>query len=102
MKNLMDRLRNNPPKELAGYRVIQFRDYEKDTILDIDTGKVTPTGLPISNVLYFRTEPGDNIIIRPSGTEPKIKTYILVNGKDQDEVKAKIDAYSKVTETWTE
>lgn len=102
MKALMDRLRNDPPKELAGHRVIERRDYLADTILDVDTGKVTSTGLPTSNVLYYRTDAGDNIIIRPSGTEPKIKTYILVHGKDQQEVNDKIAAYSKVTETWTE
>lgn len=102
MKALMDRLRNNPPKELAGHRVIERRDYLNDTVLDVDTGKITSTGLPTSNVLYYRTDAGDSIIIRPSGTEPKIKTYILVHGKDQQEVNNKIAAYSKVTETWTE
>lgn len=102
MKKLMDKLRNDPPAELAGYKVIERRDYLRDTVLDVATGKVTSTGLPTSNVLYFATEAGDKIVIRPSGTEPKIKTYILCRGKDADEVKEKIKAYSKVTETWTE
>ena len=102
MKALMDRLRNNPPADLAGYRVIERRDYLLDTVLDVDTGKVTSTGLPTSNVLYFKTEANDVIIIRPSGTEPKIKIYILTNGKDMDEVNAKIAAYDKITDTWVE
>ena len=102
MKKLMDKLRNDPPAELAGYKVIERRDYLKDTVLDIATGKVTSTGLPTSNVLYFATEAGDKIVIRPSGTEPKIKTYILCSGKDAAEADEKVKAYSKITETWTE
>ena len=98
----MDRLRSNPPADLAGYRVIERRDYLLDTVLDVDTGKVTSTGLPTSNVLYYKTEANDVIIIRPSGTEPKIKIYILTNGKDMDEVNAKIAAYDKITDTWVE
>ncbi len=102
MQALMDRLRKNPPSELAGYRIIERRDYQTDTILDVDTGKVTSTGLPTSNVLYYKTEPGDTIVIRPSGTEPKIKIYMLANAESMDAVKAKIAAYAKVTDTWME
>lgn len=102
MKQLMDRLRNDPPTELAGYRIIERRDYLNDTVLDIETGKVTSTGLPSSNVLYFITKPGDVIVIRPSGTEPKIKIYILAHDETLAAVRAKIAAYSKVTDTWVE
>ncbi len=102
MGELMDKLRNDPPSELAGYKVIERRDYLRDTVLDIATGKVTSTGLPTSNVLYFATEAGDVIVIRPSGTEPKIKTYILCRGTSAAEIDEKIKAYSKVTESWTE
>ena len=102
MAKLMDKLRNDPPAELAGYKVIERRDYLRDTVLDVATGKVTSTGLPTSNVLYFVTEAKDVIVIRPSGTEPKIKTYILCRGKSAEEVAEKIKAYSKVTEQWTE
>ncbi len=102
MAVLMNELRENPPADLAGYRVIERRDYLKDTILDVDSGKVTSTGLPESNVLYFATEAGDKVIIRPSGTEPKIKTYILCCGKSREEVAAKIEAYDHVTDSWTE
>lgn len=102
MKTLMNDLRENPPTELAGYKVTERRDYLNDTVLDIATGKVTSTGLPTSNVLYFVTEAGDRIIMRPSGTEPKIKIYILANGKSLEDVKAKIAAYAKVTDTWVD
>ncbi|MGN1127355.1 MAG: phospho-sugar mutase [Candidatus Flemingiibacterium sp.] len=102
MAKLMDKLRNDPPAELAGFKVTERRDYLKDTVLDVATGKVTSTGLPTSNVLYFRTEADDVIVIRPSGTEPKIKTYILCHGSSRENVREKVAAYSKVTETWTE
>ncbi|MBQ8509741.1 MAG: phospho-sugar mutase [Clostridia bacterium] len=100
MKQLMDELRSDPPAELAGHRVVERRDYLKDEVLDVDTGKITSTGLPTSNVLYFRTDLDDVIVIRPSGTEPKIKIYILANGESMDAVNEKIAAYAKVTDTW--
>ena len=102
MKALMNRLRNDPPSELAGYKIVERRDYQSDTVLDVETGKVTSTGLPSSNVLYFVTEAGDTIVMRPSGTEPKIKIYILAHDKSLEAVRAKIAAYAKVTDTWVE
>ncbi len=102
MKKLMNDLRENPPKELAGRRVIEYRDYLNDTVLDVDTGKVTSTGLPSSNVLYYVTDCRDVIVIRPSGTEPKIKIYILAHDETLDAVKKKIDEYKKVTDTWVD
>ena len=102
MKKLMNDLRENPPKELAGRRVIEYRDYLKDTVLDVDTGKITSTGLPSSNVLYYVTECRDVIVIRPSGTEPKIKIYILAHDETLDAVKKKIEEYKKVTNTWVD
>ena len=101
MKALMNRLRNDPPEELAGYKVIERRDYLNDTVLDVKTGKVTSTGLPSSNVLYYVTEVGDVVVIRPSGTEPKIKIYILAHDADKASLDKKIAAYAKVTDTWT-
>ncbi len=102
MKSLMNRLRQNPPSELAGYKIIERRDYQNDTVLDVKTGKITSTGLPSSNVLYYVTEVGDTIVIRPSGTEPKIKIYILAHDKSLEAVREKIAAYAKVTDTWVE
>jgi len=102
MKKLMNDLRETPPTELAGRRVIERRDYLTDTVLDVDTGKITSTGLPSSNVLYYVTDCRDVIVIRPSGTEPKIKIYILAHDKDADTLNEKIEAYKKVTATWVD
>lgn len=102
MKALMDNLRNNPPAELAGYKVTERRDYLNDTVVDTETGKVTSTGLPSSNVLYFKTEADDIIVMRPSGTEPKIKIYILAHGSNRENVDEKISAYKKVAESWVD
>lgn len=100
MKALMNRLRNDPPSELAGHKVIERRDYLTDTVLNVETGKITSTGLPSSNVLYYVTDIGDTIVIRPSGTEPKIKIYILAHDDSLEAVHKKIAAYAKVTDTW--
>ncbi len=102
MKKLMNELRENPPMELAGRRIIERRDYLNDTVLDVDTGKITKTGLPSSNVLYYVTDCKDVIVIRPSGTEPKIKIYILAHDDDPASLKEKIKAYKKVTDTWVD
>ncbi len=102
MENLMNELRSNPPSELAGYKVVEHRDYLTDKVVNILTGEVTTTGLPKSNVLYFVTELDDTIVIRPSGTEPKIKIYILAKDKSLEAVKAKIAKYAKVTDTWVQ
>ncbi len=79
---LMDDLRNDPPKSIGGYKVTAFRDYQMDKIIDIKTGKESPTGLPQSNVLYFDMEDGAWVCVRPSGTEPKVKFYYGIKGKD--------------------
>ena len=81
MNAFMENLRNNPPKELGGIEVVSVRDYKSGVITDVKTGKTEPTGLPSSNVLYFVNANGDVVVVRPSGTEPKLKLYFLVNGK---------------------
>ncbi len=80
IKQMMENIRNNPPKVLGDYTVVAFRDYKADTVTEIATGKVTPTGLPKSNVLYFDLNNDGWVCARPSGTEPKIKFYIGVKG----------------------
>ena len=102
MKALMNRLRNDPPTELGGCKIVERRDYQNDTVLDVATGKITSTGLPSSNVLYYVTEAGDTVVIRPSGTEPKIKIYILAHDESLEAAREKIAAYTKVTDTWVE
>ena len=80
MKEIMKSLRENPPKELAGKKVLAVRDYLADTRTDCD-GHVTPAGLPKSDVLYFELVDDAWVCIRPSGTEPKIKLYVNTNAK---------------------
>ena len=84
MKEIMTGLRNNPPKEIAGLKVTAVRDYLKGTRMS--GGTEEPTGLPISDVLYFELEKGCWVCVRPSGTEPKIKLY--VNSNDSEQAKA--------------
>ena len=80
IQSIMDYLRNNTPAEIGGYKVVSARDYKLDTIKDMATGEVKPTGLPSSNVLYYDMEGGAWVCVRPSGTEPKIKFYYGVKG----------------------
>ena len=75
MKEIMSGLRSNPPKEIAGLKVTAVRDYLKGT--RTENGREEPTGLPVSDVLYFELEKGCWVCVRPSGTEPKIKLYVL-------------------------
>ena len=82
IQQVLSTLRSNPPKEFGGYQVVSVRDYQMDTIQDLKTGKIKPTGLPNSNVLYYDMEDGVWLCVRPSGTEPKIKFYYGVKGKD--------------------
>ena len=93
IKNMMEKLRNNPPKEFDGLKVLKFRDYEKDTVTDLATGKVTTTGLPKSNVLYFEIENDSWCCARPSGTEPKIKFYMGIKGNDLEDAKKKLESF---------
>ena len=88
IQSIMETLRNNTPTEVDGYKVTSARDYKLDTIKNMATGEVKPTGLPSSNVLYYDLEDGAWICVRPSGTEPKIKFYFGVKGtslKDAEE-----------------
>lgn len=81
IKAMMTRFREEPPKSLAGTKVLEVRDYQKSTILDMDSGKKSKLDFPSSNVLQFFLEDGSKISARPSGTEPKIKFYVSVKGK---------------------
>ncbi len=92
---IMDKLRKNPPKAFGDLKVLRFRDYEEDRVLDMETGAVTPTGLPKSNVLYFELPDNFWCCARPSGTEPKIKFYMGVKGSSLADAEAKVE---KLTE----
>ncbi|RYZ21584.1 MAG: phospho-sugar mutase, partial [Chitinophagaceae bacterium] len=77
--DMMESFRANPPKELAGSKVVELLDYEKQVKTDLQSGKTEKIILPKSNVLQFITEDGSKVSARPSGTEPKIKFYFSVN-----------------------
>ena len=94
MKNRMSELRANPPKEIAGIKVGTVADYLTGIITNAD-GSTLPTGLPSSNVLFYTLENGDSIVIRPSGTEPKIKHYYLVSAPTEAETDKKLEMYKK-------
>ncbi len=81
MAEIMDETRHNPPSELAGLKVLKVSDFEEGAITDTETGEKTPLTLPKSNILSYILEGGNSAIVRPSGTEPKIKVYIAGCGK---------------------
>ena len=89
IQTILETLRADAPKEIGGYKVLKVRDYKKDTITDLADGKVTPTGLPASNVLYYELEDDAWVCVRPSGTEPKVKFYYGIKGTSLEEADAK-------------
>ena len=91
IQNIMTDMRNNPPKELGGYKVVAVRDYKEDTRKDLATGEVTKTGLPTSNVLYYELTDNTWCCVRPSGTEPKIKFYFGVKGTSLADAEKKLE-----------
>ena len=93
MAEKMNALRNPAPAEINGCKVVKFGDYQAQTMEDRVAGTTVSTGLPKSNVLSFTLDNGDVIVARPSGTEPKIKFYFMLIGKDRDETVAKMAAY---------
>ena len=95
MAALLDGMRKNTPSELGGVKVVTFGDYKAQTFTNVESGEKTSTELPSSNVLSFKLENGDVVIVRPSGTEPKVKFYFMVSAADQDTALANIEAYKK-------
>jgi len=98
IQNIMDTLRNNTPAEVGGYRVVSARDYKLDTIKDMATGEVKPTGLPASNVLYYDMNDGAWMCVRPSGTEPKIKFYYGVKGTSLEDAEEKSKVFGEAVQ----
>ncbi|MBQ8746704.1 MAG: phospho-sugar mutase [Clostridia bacterium] len=84
MAALMKNLRENPPREIGGKAIATVKDYLTEKTLDVQTGAISGTGLPKSDVLWYLTEDGNLIVVRPSGTEPKVKVYVLANGKTDE------------------
>ena len=93
MDALMSSLRQNPPKSFGGVTVSLIGDYKTGVITE--NGKTSPTGMPSSNVLYYKLENGDVIVARPSGTEPKIKFYYMLEALDRADAEAKLEKYKK-------
>lgn len=89
--SIMERIRKEVPQTIGGKRVTQFRDYQKEILMDYVKEEQKTTGLPKSNVLYFELEDGTWCCIRPSGTEPKIKFYIGIQGENELQAQKRIE-----------
>ena len=96
IKALMEELRQTPPKEINGSTVIKINDYGRSVSIDTVTGKETVLTLPKSNVICFFMENGESLIIRPSGTEPKIKIYVCAVGTSKKDAEIKRDELIEV------
>ena len=99
MAALMQSLRKHPPVEISGVKVAQYKDYSDGTVRDAASGAVTKMALSGSNVLRFELADGTHIVVRPSGTEPKIKVYLLTKGADARERNANLEKYSAWVKT---
>lgn len=95
IQEILETLRKNPPAEIAGYKVLKARDYKADTIQDMQTGEVSSTGLPTSNVLYYDLSDDAWLCVRPSGTEPKVKFYYGIKGTSLSDADEKSVAMGK-------
>ena len=98
MADLMAGLRAHPPVEIAGVAVRQQKDYKDGSVVDVASGARSAMELSGSNVLRYEMSDGTSVIVRPSGTEPKVKVYILANGADKavcDEKVAKYAAWAE-------
>ena len=93
--SIMEKIRRNPPRRLAGHDVLAVRDYKKGVIMHPEDGREEPTGLPESNVLYFELSDDAWCCARPSGTEPKIKFYMGVRGQNLEDAAAGNEALTQ-------
>ena len=98
---VMDTLRREPPKTIGGVRVASITDHQKQSTVCVDGGEEHPTGMIACDVLYYTLENGDRVIVRPSGTEPKIKLYFLCQGETEQALAEKIERYKKDAERFT-
>lgn len=101
-KRVMQGLRDNPPKAIGNVKVKLVGDYKSGEVVNLITSERTSTGQPSSDVLYYTLDNDDKIIVRPSGTEPKIKIYILAHGEDMELLNEKAEKYSIDSKRMTE
>ena len=94
MAELMANLRAKPPVEIAGVAVKEQKDYKDGSVVSVADGKKSAMELSGSNVLRYEMADGTSLIVRPSGTEPKVKVYILANGGSEEEAEAKVTKYA--------
>ena len=99
MANIMDTLRNNAPTEFAGMTVTKIDDYKTSVSTDIESGATSVIELPKSNVLAYTLTDGNKVIVRPSGTEPKIKAYITAIGKNREDAQEIADRLLAVADS---
>ncbi len=92
-RRVMESLRTNPPAAIGGEKIEVVSDLAAGTVTTLATGDVSPTGLPKSDVLIYRLATGDKVIVRPSGTEPKIKIYFLLHAENAAAAEPKLAAY---------
>ena len=101
-KKIMQSLRDNPPTEIGGFTVAKAGDYKSGYTLVTATGEREPITQPSSDVLYYTLDTEAKIIVRPSGTEPKIKIYVLAHDEDSAALDAKMEKYTKDSKRMTE
>ena len=101
-RRVMSALRENPPKSFGGIKVASIGDYKTSEIRSLVDNTVKSTCQPASDVLYYTLENDDKIIVRPSGTEPKIKIYVLAHGDSSESLEAKAEKYVKDSRKMTE
>ena len=91
IQDMMTNMRNTPVQKIGEYKVLTFKDIDRDYVKDMVTGEESTTGLPKSNVLYYGLEDNSWCCVRPSGTEPKIKLYMGIKGISEDDANTKLE-----------
>lgn len=91
IQNMMTSMRNTPVERIGDYKVLTFKDIDRDYVKNMQTGEVSSTGLPKSNVLYYELEDNSWCCVRPSGTEPKIKLYMGIKGTSEEDANKKLE-----------
>ena len=89
IQGAVEKLRQAPPKSFGDFQILAVADFKTQVRTDMQTGQTSGTGLPVSDVLYYELENG-RLILRPSGTEPKLKAYVSYYSKEQAEAEAKL------------